>query len=199
MFQWCSNSEMMHVKNTSLQRSQRVLEWQPNLCICLADGECICWGTCTQSLQHLSLSVTHAVVMLFFFTNRCEATIVLIFSTVRRYSAHKHTLVPITASIKDESDGREGNPFLGYCHPQCHWMNGRVVHLSRNATYPHTWRQRPAATIHFKVQRCRQLKFRKSLQMLNTWNISYGLNHLFFCGAQPHFQWPSFLVHTQIS
>lgn len=89
----------------------------------------------------LSLSVTHAVVMLFFafffFTNRCEATIMLIFSKVRRYSTHKHTLVPITASIKDESDGWEGNPFLGYCHPQCHWMNGRVVHLSRNATYPH--------------------------------------------------------------
>lgn len=120
--------------------------------------ECIYWGTCTQSLQHLSLSlsVTHAVVMLFFFflTNRCEATIVLIFSTVRRYSTHKHTLVPFTASIKDESDGWEGNPFLGNCHPQCHWMNGR---LSRNATYPHTWRQRPATTIHFPVQRCSQL------------------------------------------
>lgn len=163
IFQWCSNSEMMHVKNTSLQRSQRVLEWQPNLCICLADGESVYAGehvprACSTSLSLCDSCSSYA---LFFFTNRCEATIVLIFSTVRRYSAHKHTLVPITASIKDESDGREGNPFLGYCHPQCHWMNGRVVHLSRNATYPHTWRQRPASDHSFLSPKVQAIKIQE--------------------------------------
>ncbi len=120
--------------------------------------ERVYWGTFTQSPQHFSLSLTHAVVMLFFFLNRCEATIVLIFSTVRRYSAHKHTLVPITASIKDESYQWGGNPFLRYCHPQCHWINGHVVHLSQNTTYPHTWRQSPT-TIQFTIQRCSQIEF----------------------------------------
>lgn len=83
----------------------------------------------------LSLSVTHGdsrgsyAAALFY--KRCEATIALIFSTVRRYSAYKHTLVPIMASVRDESEGWGGNPFLRYCHPQGHWMNGRLVHLSR--------------------------------------------------------------------
>lgn len=44
----------------------------------------------------LSLSLcdscsSYALFCFFFFTNRCEATIMLIFSKVRRYSTHKHT------------------------------------------------------------------------------------------------------------
>ncbi len=48
---------------------QRGFSWQPNLCICLMDGESLYTGE-HKPIAHstsLSLSLTHAIVMFFFF------------------------------------------------------------------------------------------------------------------------------------
>lgn len=117
--------------------------------------ECIYWGTCTQSLQHLSLSlsVTHAVVMLFFFffnkPLRGNHRVNIQYSQALQHTqTHTSSLYGLykgwVRRVRREPFPRK----LSSSMPLNEWPS---------VTNPHTWRQRPATTIHFPVQRCSQL------------------------------------------